>query len=367
MLPRVPTAPGWAFDWDALDEAYTWVRALRGVAQDPVHHAEGDVWTHTRMVCERLVEQPSWRSLSSSDRRVSFWAALLHDVSKPQCTREEGGRITARGHSSRGEVVARVVLWRLGASPTEREQVAQIIRYHQIPYFALERERPHDLLIRISQTTRCDLLALVAEADARGRVCADQQRLLDSVALFSELALEIGCLTHPFQFASAVSRFEWFRSPGRDPQYAAHDSTRFDVTLLSGLPGAGKDRWRAAHAGSFEVVSLDEIRRRLGVDPREDQASVIEHARQHARELLRQERPFAWNATNLSRRIRGPLIGLFADYGARVTIAYREAPCSVLYAQNAARENPVAEQVLESMLGRWEVPDLTEAHDVNWV
>ena len=31
-------------DWDALDARFEWVRAMHGVVQDPIHHAEGDVW-----------------------------------------------------------------------------------------------------------------------------------------------------------------------------------------------------------------------------------------------------------------------------------------------------------------------------------
>ena len=35
--------------WDDL-QAFDWVRALASCPQDPIHHAEGDVWIHTRMI-----------------------------------------------------------------------------------------------------------------------------------------------------------------------------------------------------------------------------------------------------------------------------------------------------------------------------
>ena len=46
------------------------------------------------------------------------------------------------------------------------------------------------------------------------------------------------------------------------------------------------------------VVSLDEIRARLNVDPDEPQDRVIHAAREQAKVLLREQRPFIWNATN---------------------------------------------------------------------
>src|SRR5262249_58363827 len=60
-LPPCPRPPAWGVDWAALDEAYEWVRALRGCGQPPEHHGEGDVWTHTRMVCQALAAPPACR------------------------------------------------------------------------------------------------------------------------------------------------------------------------------------------------------------------------------------------------------------------------------------------------------------------
>jgi tRNA uridine 5-carbamoylmethylation protein Kti12 len=61
------------------------------------------------------------------------------------------------------------------------------------------------------------------------------------------------------------------------------------------------------------------------------------------------------------------LISLFLDYDARVRIVYVEAPPDVLRRQNRERERPVPSAVLERMLARWEAPDLTEAHQVDYV
>jgi predicted kinase len=354
-------------DWPAIDDAFPWVQALRGCPQDPVHHAEGDVWLHTRQVCEELTALPGFRSLPEEERTVLFAAALLHDVAKPACTRiEEDGHVTARGHARRGAIQARALLWRMGIPVPAREQVAALVRYHQTPFFLIERADSRRLAIEISQTARCDLLALLAEADARGRTCYDQDRLLDMTALFAEYCREQGCLTAPYAFPSDHARFLYFRTPDRDPAYAAYDDTRCEAVILSGLPGAGKDHWLREHRPELPVVALDAVRAELGLGPTDPQGAVVDRARDLARHFLRQGRDFAWNATHLSRDMRERSIGLCAAYNARVRIVYLEVDEARLWRQNAARRHPVPEAAIERLLERWEVPDRTEAHRVDW-
>lgn len=74
-----------------------------------------------------------------------------------------------------------------------------------------------------------------------------------------------------------------------------------------------------------------------------------------------------WNATNVSRRIRAQCTRIFADYGARIRIVYVEVPERTLRAQNRSRKHPVPEHVLDTLLGKWDVPDLTEAHEITHV
>jgi predicted kinase len=366
-FPVVPGPPTWSVDWKQLDDTFEWVRALRGCPQDPVYHAEGDVWIHTRMVCESLADLPAYRALSEADRAITFVAALMHDIAKPERTQvQPDGSIGAPGHSRRGAILARRLLWQLNVPFSDREQVCALIRFHQVPFFAIERESPFRAVIEVSQTARCDLLALVAEVDARGRKCADQERLLTNTALFAELCRENGCLTTPFAFPSDVARFLYFRRPDRDPTYAAYDDTRGEVFLLSGLPGVGKDRWIAKHAPALPVVSLDAIRADLHLDPDGDQGAVIQAAREAARRHLRAGQSYIWNATNVSRDQRQRAISLFADYRARIRIIYLEVSDSELHQQNRDRPRPVPTNVIERLLDRWEVPDRTEAHKVEY-
>jgi predicted kinase len=367
QFPWCPPPPDYALDWERVEQEFPQLRRMEGCPQDSTHHAEGDVLVHTRMVVEALTSLPAWRALPRPEREIVFTAALLHDVAKPDCTRLEDGRVTSRGHSKRGAITARTLLWGMDAPFEAREQIAALIRFHQIPFFLIDKPDGRRTLYEVSQSARCDLLALVAEADARGRVCADAQRLLDNIALFTQYAEEHGCLSGPRQFPNDHSRFLYFRKEGRDPDYPAYDDTVCEVVMMSGLPGAGKDFWVAENLADWPVVSLDALRREMKVAPTENQGPVVSRAREAAREHLRKRRPFVWNATNISRQMRELSVNLFAAYNARVRIIYVEAREARLYAQNRDRADPVPAEVIRKLTARWEVPDMTEAHRVDWV
>ncbi|MDP9795375.1 putative kinase [Catenuloplanes nepalensis] len=360
-----PAAPTWTVPWPRIEEEFAWIRRLAGVPQDPVHHGEGDVLTHTFMAATALAAQPEWRALPEDQRVRLFAAVLLHDVAKPDCTRrDDGGRITAHGHSRRGDLAARRILWELGAPRDWREHVAALVRHHQVPFWALERPDLEGIVLRASLVTRNRDLAMLAAADITGRICGDLDLVLENIALFREYCADLGVLDAPWPFASDHARFEYFRTPGRDPRYAAYDDTRLTMTVLSGLPGVGKDTWVAAHAGDRPVVSLDAIRARLGISPSDGQRAVAAAAHEEARVHLRARRDFVWNATNISRQHRDLCIGLGAAYRARVEIIALEAPRDVVHRRNAGRPAPVPAAVIDRLVGKWEAPDPTEAHSV---
>ena len=366
-----PGPPDWTIDWAAIAARFDWVEQLARCEQGVEYHAEGDVWTHTNMVGDALVQIPEFRALDARARSIVFCASILHDIGKPATTRrEDDGRITSRGHSLRGEIIARVMLWRAGADFELREAICGLIRYHQVPFFAVDQDDCERKVFRVSQVVRCDWLSLVAEADGRGRRCADpadQQRILDNVLLFGDLCRENDCWDRRRAFASDHSRFTYFRKDDRDPGYEAYDDTICQVTVMAGLPAAGKSSWIEANAASLPLVSLDRLRVELGIDPNASQGRVVAAARAQAREHLRNKRSFVWNATNVSRELRAQIVQLLADYNARVRFVYVEVSPELLHQRNRAREHPVPSKVMDRLFSRWTVPTLVEAHSVDIV
>lgn len=369
-LPQCPRPPGWRVDWEKTLAAFPWLCALEGVPQDPVYHAEGDVLTHTRIVVEALAALPAWRALLETERSVLFAAALLHDIGKPKCTQIElGGKVSAPGHARAGAVKARRLLWSGegwgGPAPMAvRETIVALVRLHGMPIWFLDKFDLDRALFAASYRAHLERLALLAEADARGRSCADPDELLERIDLFRETCRSHDCLERPRAFPSDHSRVRYFRGLQWDPNYHAYDDTWGEVVLLAGLPGAGKDRWLTDNLGDLPVVSLDTIRRAQEIDPEDSQGRVVHAAKEQARGLLRSRQPFVWNATNVTRHVRGPLIDLFLGYGARVRIIYLDAPLDQVLQRNRARPAPVPEAVIHRLAGKLDLPDLTEAHHV---
>ncbi|MGA3133582.1 MAG: AAA family ATPase [Terracidiphilus sp.] len=361
-----PKSPDWNIDWEGIDRAFPWIQRLRSCPQDSIYHQEGDVWIHTRMVVESLAALDSWRTLPDNERVILFSAALLHDVAKPSSTRLDQQRITSRGHSLRGAIDARCLLWEMGAPFAMREQICALVEHHQAPFNLIERDDAARRVFRISQTACCGLLAQLARADALGRVCDDQEELLGKISLFEELCREYECLELPCRFPSAHSRFEYFRSESRSPEYLAHEDFSCRVTVLSGLPGAGKDTWISRHMPGIPLVSLDALRAELDEDAAGSQGRVVQAAREMARKFLRRHEDFVWNATNLSRDLRTQVIDLLAAYRAHVRIVYVEAAPESLVRQNKERTNPVPTGAIERMLQRWQVPSPIEAQEVEY-
>jgi predicted kinase len=148
------------------------------------------------------------------------------------------------------------------------------------------------------------------------------------------------------------------------PPSNAKEDYRCTVTVMSGLPGSGKDSWLSRNRGNLPIVSLDDIRVELDIEATGNQGQVIQAARDRSRELLRAGRSFAFNATNLLWQTRKRWIDLCADYGARIEVIYVEPPFATILAQNKRRERPVPEGVVRELAHKCEPPTWTEPHDL---
>jgi poly(A) polymerase len=108
-------------DTTLLDVVLPEVAAMRGVAQPPDHHPEGDVWVHTLLLLAQL---------SAGAPETLALGALLHDVAKPPCAEVRDGRITFWRHTSVGAEMAVAICQRLRRSRETWERVAYLVHNH---------------------------------------------------------------------------------------------------------------------------------------------------------------------------------------------------------------------------------------------
>ena len=126
-LMKIFTSPDPARGFDLLHQSgllAVWIPELlemRGCAQSPEHHPEGDVWVHTRLLLTHLKNPSSVLALS----------ALLHDIGKPRTSKTDpDGRIRFFGHEGVGARMAEEILRRLRFPNDEMNAITACIANH---------------------------------------------------------------------------------------------------------------------------------------------------------------------------------------------------------------------------------------------
>lgn len=124
-IARILTEAGARYGFELLDESgmlaeiLPEVAAMKGVEQPPEFHPEGDVWTHTLIMLEKMYHP----SLSLA------LGVLLHDVAKPPTFRR-AERIRFDGHAELGARMAVEILERLRFPVDVTRQVESLVANH---------------------------------------------------------------------------------------------------------------------------------------------------------------------------------------------------------------------------------------------
>ncbi|MGM0462831.1 MAG: CCA tRNA nucleotidyltransferase [Fibrobacterota bacterium] len=118
--PRPARAVEMLSETKLLGEVLPEVERMKGVEQPPQFHPEGDVFTHTLLVLSHIGPDPS---------PELAWAALLHDVGKPE-TQTFEDRIRFNRHNVVGARIARDILHRLRAPKKFTARVVEMAAQH---------------------------------------------------------------------------------------------------------------------------------------------------------------------------------------------------------------------------------------------
>ena len=105
------------------------VEALIEIEQNSIHHAEGDVFTHTMMV---LDEAAKYRD-ETSDPFGFMLTALCHDFGKAICTKVLNGKICSHGHETLGLPLVEAFLRRITNETKTISYVLNLTEHHMRP------------------------------------------------------------------------------------------------------------------------------------------------------------------------------------------------------------------------------------------
>lgn len=345
-------------NWEWIEQQ-DWFVALQECPQDPIFHAEGNVGIHTKMVVEALLQLEEYQAVSPEEQELLRWAALWHDVAKPICTlQDEEGKWCAPRHAKVGAKWLRQQLWDWDWN--KREAVCNLVDKHGLPIWCLDKENPYRAVAANSLNSSNQLLYILSKADVLGRISSGQDDFLNRVELFKEFCLEQECFYQAKAFHNQHSQFKFFLKNERHPA-ALFDDTTFEVILLAGLPGAGKDTY--IQQLNYPVVSLDALRVAQGARHQDTKAQgrIIQAAYEQAKAYAATQQSFIWNSTNLTRAIRFKLIATLSVYNPRFSMVYVECREQEVWAR---RQASIPRKKLQKMWQSLEVPAPYEVHEL---
>ena len=157
------------------------LQRLKTTKQSPVHHPEGNVWNHTMLV----VDEAAKRRGESKCPEALMWAALLHDIGKPDTTRVRKGKITSYDHEKVGVELARRFLSGFEADKVLTDRVCMLIRYHMQILFVV-KDMPFADIKGMKENTDVTEVALLGLCDRLGRLHADLAAEKANVRCFLE-------------------------------------------------------------------------------------------------------------------------------------------------------------------------------------
>jgi len=352
----------------AEHETHDWYTAMQNCEQDPIWHAEGDVWTHTKMVMKELCKDPYWEDYTWKEKEILMNAAMFHDVAKPIVTVEKDGRIRSPKHSIIGEILTRELLLKEEYRLKKRESICSLVRYHCKPPNILEHTHPERQVLKLA--TLCGnakMLYSLAKADLFGRICDDNDSMLEQINLWKDTAIEMYCFEKPYPWPNDYTRLKFLR----DSNF--HWLSRIDlepscnVHVMCGLPASGKST--VATIMDLPIIELDSIGKELGGSRNSKKSGHIQQiAKTRMKEYLARRQDFIFDATNLIKKSRERWLKLFLDYGAEVHYHCINRNLVRIFKDNSERDddNRVPEKVMFRMVENMEFPKPDEYHKITY-
>ena len=187
-----------------------------GVDFNP-YHLEGDVWTHTMMVCKQAENMPYEVQI----------AALLHDIGKPSTRKlnPKNGRVAFFNHDAVSAFMSLEILNReeLGLDNKQKADIFNLIALHTQVYKLGAKK-----LAAIGNINLVGNLLLLGKADHEGRFHSHEGA---EIPTFDEMLGEY--------------------------QASRYIDVSKEVHILCGLPASGKSTWAISDNNIPTVISRD--------------------------------------------------------------------------------------------------------------
>jgi len=148
------------------EKYYPELHALIAVPQSPVWHPEGDVWIHTMMCIDKMVELLCGEE--KHDLKMMF-AILCHDLGKATHTQITPEKISAIGHELAGIEPTETFMYRLTDEHDFIKSIFPLVEHHLAPSIYFRGKAKNSTIRRLATKVNIEELVTVARADFLGR------------------------------------------------------------------------------------------------------------------------------------------------------------------------------------------------------
>jgi len=150
------------------EHPFKMLQMLKKTEQSVKYHPEGNVWNHTLLVLDEAAKVRD----QSKDPKALMWAALLHDIGKPDTTRIRKGKITSYDHDKEGAKLCVDFLHAITEDEDFVQKVAALVRYHMHMLYVLKK-LPYSDVENMLHRVDIHEIALLCRCDRLGRTGAD--------------------------------------------------------------------------------------------------------------------------------------------------------------------------------------------------
>lgn len=358
---------------------------MASTKQNPRYHAEGSVLAHTELVVDKYFELNEKFDLTESERKVLYWAAILHDTGKTVTTVNQKGRWRSPGHEKAGLPIARNILMNQSdISAAERKKVLDLVRWHGFPLHWIKKSQNIDELKHLGIRTDLRLLGIFTTFDFHGRICEYQDDTLELIQNFQSKIIpqaeyELGSfdtlqdlyqgwnLRHKNAAWKAIRMRNAKLVEGlvNADSYTDYKNFGKKVYLTIGPPSSGKTHYLAQEKPDIFRVDLDEF----GIH--ED---LLENEYLFARKMvefkhslvifLNRYRHVALDGSNLETKVRVRMMEMIRELEVEIEYLVFESSLEEILSRNQNREEPRTEEQIKQLYDRFDLVHPWEAHSI---
>ena len=347
----------------SFHHVFPWAEAMIDCPHDPIYHAEGDPWIHTKMVVDELINSSEYQKMSPRRQTILRLASWLHDIAKPATTEiyldeNQDKRVRQPRHAPLGADMAYQALIDAQADIGMARDVYALIFWHMRPSFMLYQKNMQHRAIQysIDAGDGCwnELLTL-CRADNRGRISNKPKDNPNKLDLLQIELKNIGgnvcqLINEPWPFKTNRARWKFLSEKNSDPFNNVSDNNyRGRMILLSGLPGSGRNKTIKTRFPNMHVISVDDIRGETNTGWKDKSRQPIQASLQAAGTEMRNKRDFIWNGTGLTRQVREKIINLARIHQYHIQGLSLDIPLNVVKTVNNTSRQPVPDNIMNKL------------------